>query len=488
MPNSPIVAGGQVIVLWVPVPGAVKYNVYLNGKKVGDSPSIQLMFPTPEGPGEYVVTLSAVDASGAEGEKSRPGVFKIISLDAPKGLISRVAEGKVILRWDKAQGAVIYNLYRSEKKDAEGDLLGSLQSEAYTDSAVKEGKTYYYRVSSKDAGGKESKKGEAMEVSVVKQEKAIAATRLTIKVLPAQESGRIGFVDMKPISSLADFEWDPKDKNIIAAMGSTLLRIDKEGGLVAKMGPWEGIEQLNNFAIGADGNYYVTTTRPDSQFLVISPSGDLVRKVALIKPPLDDKEVWALISESTRRQSPPAAGDIMCLKDEVWVADYRLGLIHVFSYDGKFKRYYFQFKEKDRKVRFGAVTGLKSLPDGRIVLGFALNHYAAVVDRDMNAQFLIGKQGTGYIGSFINIAGMKIAPDGSLLITDPNVNSIQAFDLKDGKYLYHLGDEKGVEDTATPGRAEINYGSMVADAQFVSDKEFLVYSAGTNAFVFMTLK
>ncbi len=41
LPNSPLLAGTQIIILWLPVPGAVKYNVYLNDKKVGESPSIQ---------------------------------------------------------------------------------------------------------------------------------------------------------------------------------------------------------------------------------------------------------------------------------------------------------------------------------------------------------------------------------------------------------------------------------------------------------------
>jgi len=41
MPGFPMLAGPQVILMWAPVPGATKYNIYLNGKKIAAVTAIQ---------------------------------------------------------------------------------------------------------------------------------------------------------------------------------------------------------------------------------------------------------------------------------------------------------------------------------------------------------------------------------------------------------------------------------------------------------------
>ena len=156
MPGSPIMAGTQIVLLWMPVMNAVKYNIYLNGKKVAESVAIQHMMPSPEASGEYNIEIAAVDASGAEGAKSRPGVFKIVTVEPPDQLYVRGAQNSIQVRWDSSKGAVIYNLYRSEKQGTEGELLASVQGDNYTDTKVVAGKVYFYRVTAKDLSGKES--------------------------------------------------------------------------------------------------------------------------------------------------------------------------------------------------------------------------------------------------------------------------------------------------------------------------------------------
>ena len=48
LPGQPILAGNQIIAMWLPVPGAVKYNVYLDGNKIFESPGNQYMGLAPE--------------------------------------------------------------------------------------------------------------------------------------------------------------------------------------------------------------------------------------------------------------------------------------------------------------------------------------------------------------------------------------------------------------------------------------------------------
>jgi hypothetical protein len=196
MPNSPILAGGQVIVLWVPSPGAIKYNIYLNGKKVGDSASIQFILPAPEEAGDHVIQVTALDAQGGESPKSTAGKVSIFKIESPKGMITRVLEGKVAVRWDKAKGAVIYNIFRAEKKDGDYKLLASLQTESYTDSDVKTGKIYFYAVTAKDLGGKESPRSEPAVANLAAAEKkGEAEVKYVFKARPTEEIARVGFIE-----------------------------------------------------------------------------------------------------------------------------------------------------------------------------------------------------------------------------------------------------------------------------------------------------
>ena len=71
MPGSPLLAGSQVIVLWLPVPGAVKYVIYLDGKKAGESPTVQFILQSPETAGEHKIEIASVDTSGKEGAKGK---------------------------------------------------------------------------------------------------------------------------------------------------------------------------------------------------------------------------------------------------------------------------------------------------------------------------------------------------------------------------------------------------------------------------------
>lgn len=56
------------------------------------------------------------------------------------------SKGKLTLKWKKVKGAESYTVYRSTSKDGAYKKIETTKSLKYTDSKVKKGKTYYYKV------------------------------------------------------------------------------------------------------------------------------------------------------------------------------------------------------------------------------------------------------------------------------------------------------------------------------------------------------
>ncbi|MHB1012489.1 MAG: hypothetical protein ACYC37_06270 [Desulfobacteria bacterium] len=486
MPNSPIMAGAQIIILWLPVPGATKYNIYLNDKKVAEAAGVQHIIPAPEEAGEYKLVIVGVDASGAEGAKSTPGVFQIIKIEPPKSLIGRVAAGKVALRWDKTPGAVIYNLYRAEKKDGPYKLAGSLQADSYTDGDVSSGKTYFYTVSAKDLSGKESKRSAPFLISLAAKSKVVAELKVTFKALPTEETARVGFIDGKRIQGLSELKVEKSTGEIWLVIENKLFRMNGQGEVVGQIGPVEGVDKFISIDFGPDGNLYLSDLRGNVYSL--DRKGVVRWKVPAPKPPLDHLEIWQGMPVQIKNNYGPTGGDVLCLDDEVWVTDQMFALIYVFDYNGKFQRYIYKYTNHEGKVeRFSAVGEAKRLKDGRILLAFPLAHYASVVDKDFNEVFAIGKLGSGFVGRFIGIAGSAETPDGNLVFTDPGVNSIQIFDGKTGAYLHHIGGTVAKEDPGQPGRAYLDFGA-VAFAQFLDAQNLVLFTGSEKSVLFLKLK
>lgn len=80
---------------------------------------------------------------------------------APGNLSASSGNGQVTLGWDVAPGADTYTVYRVEIGDASGtvlyeELVSGLATNGYLDTAVINGRTYFYRVTAVDAEGRES--------------------------------------------------------------------------------------------------------------------------------------------------------------------------------------------------------------------------------------------------------------------------------------------------------------------------------------------
>ncbi len=232
LPGQPMLAGNQVIAMWLPVPGAVKYIVYLNGGKVMELPANQLVVPAPSKGGEYKYEITALDSAGSESPRSKPGLIKIIMLDPPADLITRQnpEDKSVSIRWKSSLGSVFTNVYRADSRNGPWKLLESVQTDKYKASNLEIGKEFWFSVTSKDVSGKESNRSEPVmvkleELKVSKQ----GLVKIDMVVIPSNEVDRLISIGTVPVSE-ADTVKRTSDGELWIATGAkgTVLVVDEE--------------------------------------------------------------------------------------------------------------------------------------------------------------------------------------------------------------------------------------------------------------------
>jgi hypothetical protein len=187
MPGFPMLAGDNIMVMWVPVPGATKYKIYQNGKEIGEASGPPFTTPAPTVAGVYKYTIAGVDAAGAQGPVSKESVLSIIKIEQPKDIIHRFIGDTLNISWTPAPNTEIYDIYRSDAADGQFNLIASITEDKFVDSEIKRSenaeKTFFYKIVSKDKFNKTSPDKEIYEVKI---EKAVAAAMkmkdLTLKI------------------------------------------------------------------------------------------------------------------------------------------------------------------------------------------------------------------------------------------------------------------------------------------------------------------
>jgi hypothetical protein len=172
------------MIMWGPVPGAKEYKIYKNGGLLATVPATQYFYKLGEGAsGEFNYHITAIGLDGKEGARSKGKSVKILILEPPKELIGRAIGKSVGLRWKTAEGVVAYNVYRAEGKDAQSlyKLISSVTTDTFTDSEVAVGKKYFYKVSARDASGKESRMTAAFPIKLEVQKIAKKEEKILIR-------------------------------------------------------------------------------------------------------------------------------------------------------------------------------------------------------------------------------------------------------------------------------------------------------------------
>ncbi|MDF1527123.1 MAG: hypothetical protein P1S59_12785 [bacterium] len=443
MPGFPMLAGPQVILMWGPVPGAVKYNVYLNGKKATESPAMQSISPAPTEGGEYIYTVTAVDAAGAESPPSSEQKITIIKIEPPKSMIVRPSFDRIDIRWDPANGAVIYDLFRRVKGEKDWQMVSSITETRYQDAQVEAGVVYQYAVKSKDNTGKASTLSDLIEATLMVEAAADKGRkRLEFKVhsLPAKLNYR------------ADLEQYPTDADICGnrlILSAHYLYIfdDITQGEIL----WEpeilipNDKQFMGLAWDENCEMVYVNHAPTNQLWVVDPDaagetrGAVVQKMDLPKPPdgsPDDEGTLYYISQDTsgkavtiQKNAETRPSDVVIDADgNLVVGDLNNNRLIRLERDGTFIE----------TILYEPGEELSNAPKWAINKPISLavdkegNIYAASINSIIQVtpdgeKYQIGGGGSIF-GTFTSIKGVYISPQGRLYAADGRAGNIQVFE------------------------------------------------------------
>jgi len=460
MPNAPIMAGTQVILLWLPVPGAVKYNVYLDGQKIAESASVQHIIPLPEAPGEHKIEVAGVEASGAEGKKSSPGIVRIITIEAPKDIMVRPTEDRVGLRWEKIRGAVIYNVYKSESEKGEYKFLASIQEESFNDPKVTPGKPAFYQITAKDLGGKESPRSKAVRADVQQVVKVAVDEVYKLKIVKSKFVDDIEFFGKDSVVAYGDLKIGPDGFLYFLDMGrSVISKIDRGtrdvvlrfGGMGEEPGKFRQASK-----IGFYGNR-IYVTDPIAKMVRVFDTTDGKFDFEFLIPTPDKKEILDPIFPHVRAQGiQPVGIAVDSGKKVVYVSDVNFNTIYKLDPKGKLLGHIGHYGPDEEDM--ASPTELAVDKDGMLSVSEPTSHRIKIYDPESGKLLrIIGKVSNGFIGGFIGIYGMNFDKAGNLVVCDSGVHTIQVFDGKTGKYLYSIGNEEGIPDPTQKDRAFLGF-------------------------------
>lgn len=454
MPGFPIVAGETIMAMWLPVPGAVKYVLYVNDKKVAEGVTPPIQFPTPAEGGEYRLQIAAVDAKGAEGPKSAPSVIKILKLSPPEELEGRSMAGNVALRWKGSPAAVIYNVFRSEQPGKNYELLTSTQMTQYSDSTVKKDKEYYYAVTAKDVTGKESSYSKEVAVSTKEATAGKDYPNNTLEFVATDHVTEYVYFGSQSLQSPVDVVSVGGRLFILNGATGTINIVDRESGdFIKKVGgrlPASQEAQVGiGYGLGADrkGRVFLCA---GSKVVVFDSEGEVL-KVLSPPPPADRKVVEAARAGSGGRPVSVAYYDMAEAADgSILIVDNGYARILVLDpVTLEVRKEFGRYGTKEGEFKHPGFIGVGK--NGDIWINDSLNRRGQVFKSDYTFKYVAGEAKT-FVGSFLGMGGVAVDGDGNFIVTDPPMATIQVFQAGDGKYLHHFaGPDKRV-DPGNPQR------------------------------------
>lgn len=143
---------GKPRVTWTAIEGAAKYEIYrstsLNGtyKRIYTTTSTQFNNSGAAEGVTYYYKVRAVHTNSSGNSAFSVAKCAAAPLEAPEVSITLSSKGKPKLSWDKVEGAVQYEVYRSENPNANYTRVYTTTGSGYTNTGAKAGTTYYYKV------------------------------------------------------------------------------------------------------------------------------------------------------------------------------------------------------------------------------------------------------------------------------------------------------------------------------------------------------
>jgi hypothetical protein len=286
-------AGNQVLLMWMPYPGAERYEV-LRQDAATKAESRWVVSAT-----QYVDVAAAADRTflysvralraggvpGASSEVKKLEGFR--ALDAPRWVGNYVEGRAVHLAWEAVGGAVFYNVYRAVG-GGEPSLIASVQDTTYVDAEVQGGETYRYSLRAVGQQSQESPSSEALLVEVTGGVAATGAVALQRnQVAVAAQIHQTDAYRLREPTDLAIVD----GVLLVTDLGSrSVLTLDREGALLNRIGmrpPDYGGEWGIPWGIGAgpEGRRIALTFLRSPRVRVFSRDGALLQDWRVGNPP-----------------------------------------------------------------------------------------------------------------------------------------------------------------------------------------------------------
>lgn len=463
----PMLTGENVMLMWVPVPDAVKYKIYLDGNEIGEAPAPPFTHSAPTEVGVYKYTITGIDANGVEGSASEAGELSIFRLEQPKNVSHKFLDGLLKLHWASAPGAVIYEVYRADSNEGPFKLIVSTTKTKYIDTEVQEKKEYvdkkvYYKIVSVSTFDKKSTDTETHEFNVQKAVRDIPhhfdlKIYRTKEVLFVKPEG--GGTDIQS-SYDAVFLSDGEHLVNVDTLARKVAVINSEGREVSRIGeasvrPDRYSEPIR-VAVDEDDNIYLLDNKKPTIF-VYGSNGDFI--AAFDTHTIDEKVILDHYKAFTEPVTPKLNA-ILVHGDKIYAADKMTGVIQIYDKsDGRFIDYYRKVKTGEI-IYFGVVGKMLLSDDDKLYLSLPLasNANISVVDFKTNEHlsyfdyFIQGDPGT-----FYTVSGMAFEKGGDLIVSDGIRHTVQVFHKEDGFYKYHIGGEKALRTkNSTVNRPAVN--------------------------------
>ncbi len=424
-PGFPMRAGRQVLLMWMPVPGAREYRVRRRDLGTGElkvwrTPTPQYVDSDAPPDRSFLYVVEALMPDGRAGPSSEPKrVEGFKPLDPPRWGGHYQAGGTVHLVWEAVEGAVFYNLYRAPEGEAPA-LLASVQDVKYVDADVAPGRTYVYTVRAVDAQSRESRDSKPL---VVRIKRAGRGTRVAgfVRMLldPVVEIHQgAGYRLREP----TDVVWADGVLFVTDLGSRSVLALDQDGELLYRFAemppdypeewgiPW-GID------VSPDGKRVAVTFLRSSRVRVFSLDGGLMQ----------DWEVGRPEGFQKNPEVPQPMDVAWGPEGNLWVTDYTYAQVVRLSPDGGEVGRTGQPRPGDTPGPFKTPTFIATSPDtGRVFVVDSLLARVFVLDSsgEIVAQWAGSESDQGRLDL---PKGIAVGRDGDLLVVDGIHSTLQGF-------------------------------------------------------------